>query len=112
MTLFEGLLVGHLVGDYLLQTRWMAEKKVSMWPPLLVHGAVYTAAVTLLALLAGRLLPLSAIALIFFSHIFLDNRFFVEFWTKKVTRAENTEWLKIMVDQTWHIVILALVTLI
>jgi hypothetical protein len=112
MTLFEWRLVGHFVGDYLFQTSWMADKKVNMWTPLVIHSAVYTAAVTLLALPAGKLLPPLAIALIFFSHILLDRRFFVEFWIKKVTRAENTEWLKVVIDQTWHIVILALVTLI
>lgn len=37
MTLFECLLVGHLVGDYLLQNGWMAEGKTTRWVPLLVH---------------------------------------------------------------------------
>lgn len=107
MTLFEWLLVGHLVGDYLLQTRWMAEKKAEEWYPLVVHCAVYTAAVFLLALPAGGLSPPAA-ALIFFGHLLLDKRAFVNFWAHKITCSENSSWLKIMIDQSWHVIVLAL----
>lgn len=111
MSLFEWLLVGHLVGDYLLQTRWMADNKADNLVPLLMHCSIYTAAVTALSLLKGGISPVS-IALILVSHIFLDKRFFVKFWTLKVTRSEDSAWLKVMVDQSWHIIILAVVSLI
>lgn len=111
MTLFDWLLIGHLVGDYLLQTRWMAERKASEWLPLLAHCAAYTAVVTLLALPAGGL-SLPAAALVFCSHLLLDRRELVNFWAQKITRSENSGWLKIMLDQAWHVVILALATLL
>ena len=37
----EGLLA-HLVGDYLLQSHWMATEKVKRWWPALAHGVAYT----------------------------------------------------------------------
>jgi hypothetical protein len=38
-----GLLLAHLVGDYVLQSHWMATAKTSAWWPALVHAGVYTA---------------------------------------------------------------------
>lgn len=37
----EGL-IAHLVGDYILQSHWMATEKVKRWFPALVHGVAYT----------------------------------------------------------------------
>ncbi len=46
------MLLGHLVGDYLLQSRWMARTKSAHgWPGILasvLHAAIYTASVCLL----------------------------------------------------------------
>ena len=110
MTLFEWLLLGHLVGDFLLQTRWMAERKTTQWYPMVVHCTVYTAVVSLFARAAGGL-PL-AVAFIFVSHLFLDKRKFAEFWVKNLNGSENSNWLKIMIDQVWHLLALAVATLI
>jgi NhaP-type Na+/H+ or K+/H+ antiporter len=110
MVLFNWLLIGHVIGDFILQTRWMAEKKSSEWLPLLMHSAVYTAAVTTLALLAKGL-SIWGILIVFVSHVLLDQRKFVYLWAEKVTGTENSDWLKIALDQSWHIVILGLVTL-
>lgn len=109
MTLFSWLLVGHLVGDFVLQTRWMAERKATQWLPLMAHCLLYTLVIVLFALPAGGL-SLPAVALVFFSHAVLDRRFFVDFWARRVTGAQDTPWLKVMLDQTWHIVVLAVTT--
>jgi len=111
MTLFEWLLVGHLVGDFLLQNRWMAEKKTRYWVPLLIHCSVYTLAVSLLALSAGGI-SWTGIVLIFAAHIILDRRKFVDFWANHITNAADIPWLKIMIDQSWHLVVLAAATLV
>lgn len=34
--------LAHLVGDYLLQSHWMATEKTKRWWPAIVHGLVYT----------------------------------------------------------------------
>lgn len=111
MEIFSWLIVGHLVGDFLLQSNWMAINKTRNLLPLVVHSLVYTGAVGLFALLGGGL-SLPALAIIFIFHILLDNRVFVGLWVKHINGAEDILWLRIMVDQSWHILILALVTLI
>jgi hypothetical protein len=87
------------------------QKKTKELLPLFVHSTVYTATVALLALLAGGL-SWWGIGLIFISHLVLDQRKFIEFWAQKITGTINIDWLKIMLDQSWHILILALATLI
>lgn len=111
MELFDWLLVGHLVGDFILQTRWMAEKKAKETLPLITHSAVYTLAVALFALLAGGL-SWWGMGLIFICHVILDQRAFIDYWAAKVNGNTNIDWLKITLDQSWHILILALATLI
>ncbi|MGD0153180.1 MAG: DUF3307 domain-containing protein [Thermacetogeniaceae bacterium] len=107
MTLFDCLLVGHLIGDFLLQNRWMAENKSTHFLPLLVHTAVYTAAVSLMALIAGGL-SWQGITLIFLTHFLLDRRGIVAFWTRYITVSNSSPWLVTMIDQTWHVVVLVI----
>lgn len=111
MTVFNYLLIGHLIGDYLFQTRWMAMFKATKWVPLFVHSVVYTVSVTVIAYLEVGWLPVGAIALLFLSHLFLDRRIFVVWWVKHIMRAEgkDAKWLSIMVDQIFHLIILGAV---
>ena len=51
MGLFNWLLVGHLVGDYILQTSWM-QKKTKEWLPLIVHSMVYTVTVSITGIIS------------------------------------------------------------
>jgi hypothetical protein len=111
MALFDWLLVGHLVGDFLLQPRWMAERKERETLPLVIHCVVYTVVVAIFAQLAGGL-SISAVVLVFFSHLFLDRRVFVDFWAHKVTGSGDSNWLKVIYDQTWHLIVLVIATLI
>lgn len=111
MGLFNWLLVGHFVGDFILQTRWMADKKAKELMPLIIHSAVYTITIALFSLLANGL-SWWGIGLIFICHLILDQRAFVDFWAVKVNGNTNIDWLKITLDQSWHILILALATLI
>jgi hypothetical protein len=117
MNLFAWLFTGHLAGDFLLQTRWMAERKAQEWSPLVVHAALYTAVVALLGLLGGGLSP-AGIAFLFLTHLILDRRTFVNWWSVLVSEhgASNAgdgtpEWLRIVLDQSFHVVALALATL-
>lgn len=109
MSQFDYLLIGHLIGDFLLQTSWMAKNKATKWLPLIVHVTVYTCVVTISGITSGGL-SLLAIALIFISHVFLDRRTFVAFWVSKVQTAKGPEqtWLCIVADQIFHIIILAM----
>jgi hypothetical protein len=111
MTLFDWLIAGHLIGDFIFQNRWMAEGKVQAWTPLLVHSAVYTGSVALVALMAGGL-SLSGILIIFLAHILQDRRVVIRFWAERVTQGSDVPWLMVMLDQSWHVVFLAIATLV
>jgi hypothetical protein len=103
------MLIGHLIGDYLFQTSWMASNKAKQWIPLLVHSVVYTIIVTTVVYLGYGLLPFLAIILILGSHIILDRRTFVQWWVKNVMNSNDKEagWLMIMADQIFHLIILS-----
>ena len=45
LTFFESLLLGHLIGDYILQNNWMAQRKGAHYFPCIVHCVLYTLAV-------------------------------------------------------------------
>lgn len=109
MNQFDWLLIGHLVGDYLFQTGWMATNKMKRWSALLVHSAVYTIVIYGFGLLSGGLSP-AAIALVFVSHVFIDKGFFVVTWTKYIQTPPPSEfkWLTIVADQTFHLIILGI----
>ncbi len=111
MNLFSWLLIGHLVGDYIFQIRWMADNKSSHLLPLFVHSIVYSGIVALFALLKGGL-SWYGITLIVLAHIILDQRKFIDFWAKAITGTDQIQWLKIALDQSWHILVLGLATLL
>ena len=71
------LILGHLVGDYVLQNHWMALNKKEEWLPCIVHCLVYTGAVCLFTapeLFAWKWhIFVPAIVLIFLSHFVLDR---------------------------------------
>ncbi len=60
-------LLAHLAGDYILQSRWMAEEKTKSWTPAIVHGLVYTLP---FALITTNLVALSVIAS---THVLIDH---------------------------------------
>ena len=111
MTIFNFLLLGHLIGDYLLQTRWMAMNKSKQWLPLTVHCLIYTIVLIGSSGLYGAVLPIGAIALIFVSHLFLDRRTFVVWWVRHIMGTPDAEssWLTIVCDQVFHLIILGVV---
>lgn len=112
MSIFDVLLLGHLVGDFLFQTNWMARLKSSRWDALAVHAAVYTACVWAAAGLGGATLGALPVVLLFVSHVVLDQRAFVRWWARTVggiSRAED-QWLLVVIDQVFHLLILAAVS--
>ncbi len=112
MTLFAWLLIGHLLGDWLLQNDWMAQGKQRSWINRagLTHFSLYTAAV----LTAGRLWiwrdrPLGQLIAIgvsiFATHWFIDAGRLAECWAR-FYRQSNSEAVRLMVDQTLHLLVL------
>ena len=75
-------LVAHAVGDYLLQSEWMAQEKTKRSLPALVHCAVYL----LPFLLITQSLP--ALAVIFGTHFVIDRWHLARY----VAWAKNRPW--------------------
>lgn len=109
--LLTWLIVGHMVGDFLFQTRWMAEQKAVQWDALLIHCFLYTLIIALFALPAGGLTWWSLL-IILVAHMVLDRRGFTRWWLKNVNKSDGTFWLMIVHDQSWHLLVLAIIVLL
>ena len=80
----------HFVGDYLIQTNWMANEKVKRWVPAVAHGVTYT----LPFLLLTRSIP--ALLVICLTHIVIDHyrlaKHFI--WAKNLlSPRERVGWI-------------------
>lgn len=98
------IILGHLVGDYLLQSDWMAlnKKKVGVegWIPCLIHCLIWTIS---MILFIGKLNIILFLGL-FLSHLILDRTNLVV-WLLNATRImpNPATWKVIIVDNTLHL---------
>lgn len=115
-------LLAHFVGDYILQTHYMATQKTSRWLPAILHGITYT----LPFLFATH--SVAALLVIGLTHIVIDRfrlarhlMWFKNQFAPKEFRPERSElkttgypastpawlsvWLMIIADNTTHVVI-------
>lgn len=103
------LVVLHSVGDWLLQTDWMAKGKDKRWPPLVAHVAVWTACMLPAAVWLFDPLWLLWLA---GTHLVLDGTGFVRWWMTAVKRVPQADlrgsawWLAVVVDQVFHLLTL------
>jgi hypothetical protein len=115
MSLFDWLLVAHLVGDFLLQSNSMARYKVTSWPWMMRHIGYYMAVVAIpvvaYAIQHGLALWLVVLALAFVAvtHIIMDRRDLVRRWMRFAGITAKDAWLSIVADQVFHILSLAVV---
>lgn len=99
-------IIGHLVGDYLLQNDWMALNKKQRSLPCAVHCTLWTASVCCFA----GWTSLVVIAALFTLHFIQDRTTIVLFWMTRVNRQPKftqppmAPWSLIVVDNVWHIV--------
>ncbi|MDQ0482167.1 DUF3307 domain-containing protein [Guptibacillus hwajinpoensis] len=111
MTPFEYLFIAHLVGDYLFQTKWMALHKHNKWLPLFVHVSIYTFVIGITAWLSFGGLSILQLGFVFITHLFLDRRTFVVWWTTVIMQNSDpsSRWLTIIVDQIFHLLVIAII---
>jgi hypothetical protein len=115
MSLFDWLLVGHLIGDFLLQTDRMARYKAQNWSWMLKHVGIYLAVILIVvgAYVMNHPVPLwvVGVALLFVggTHIVLDRRTFTLWWMRRLGVSSDLTWLPIVADQIFHILVLAVV---
>lgn len=104
------LLVGHLVGDYILQNDWQALNKKQRSLPCLVHCLLYTFAVWVCS--CGSV-TCPGLLLIFATHFAIDRTQLISWWMGFNNQAgfrDNLKpWSSIVVDNVWHILILWIV---
>lgn len=115
MTLFEGLVLAHIIGDWLLQTEWQAENKRHDWGALLIHLALYHSVVAAVLVLGFKVtgLPLLwAVTFLVVTHAVLDRRSTLT-WIMRALRLTVSRppdrWMTIAVDQSIHLLLLGLV---
>jgi hypothetical protein len=115
MSLFDWLLVGHLVGDFLLQSDGIATHKDRSWSWMLRHVGLYLSviAVPLTAYALAHAVPLwlvgVVLAFVAGTHVVLDRRGFTQAWMRLINISNDHSWLPIMVDQVFHVLVLAVV---
>ncbi len=98
-------IIGHLIGDYLLQNDWMALNKKRMLVPCLVHCSIWTA---LVCSIAGWW-SLPAIGFLFVTHFIQDHTTIIRKWMSLIGQdafatGPCAPWSIIIVDNVWHIV--------
>jgi hypothetical protein len=116
-TALLGAIIGHLVGDYLLQNDWMANnKKKSSWP-CAIHCVLWTVAVLFFSgwgaeYATGWKGVIIGQALLW-SHFVQDRTQIIGWWMRlkwkdqtKFAEAPMAPWSLIVVDNVWHIVAL------
>lgn len=81
-----GILLAHLVGDYLCQSHWMATEKTRRWWPAIAHGVTYT-----LPFLIVTRSP-AALVVICLTHIVIDRYRLARYvvWAKNQLGAKRT----------------------
>lgn len=96
-------IVGHLVGDYLLQNDWMALNKKAATFACSVHCAIWA---TVVCLMAGW--PLVVFAVLFALHFTQDRTNVVQWYMRTIGQQQFmtgpcSPWSIIVVDNVWHI---------
>lgn len=104
-------IIGHLVGDYLLQNDWMAMNKKKSGFPCVVHCFIWASSVCLFA----GWHPLCWL-LLFITHFIQDRTQIITWWMRlkwkdqsKFAEPPMAPWSIVVVDNVWHIVTLYLV---
>jgi len=110
--IFIYLLVAHLVGDWLIQTHWMATEKSKSLPPLLAHIVTYHIFIFAALCLAGVPLVTNILATLGLAatHAFLDNRRFEIWWLRKIKKFKEKEipiWLLLGITTTFRSTLLS-----
>lgn len=99
-------IIGHLVGDYLLQNDWMARNKKSVSWICLIHCVLWTNSVCLFSGCRDHWVWLILLA----THFLQDRTTIIRkfmYWAGQeqfATDEKLSPWSIIVVDNVWHIV--------
>lgn len=105
----ELILLGHIIGDFYVQTDKIAEKKKVLMKYMILHCFIYTIVIGVgfYVLIRDIVGTLVISGIIFLSHLIID--LIKRKYDRKVTKYE---YINFLIDQTIHIVALFLISLI
>lgn len=110
-----GLLVGHLLGDYILQDDWMARHKTSVSFICFLHCLLYTWAVWACSF---WWMPLWGLAVCLAVHFPIDRWCLAKKWMDNVSGQSAfasgplAPWSIVVVDNTFHVLTLFIIGLV
>ncbi len=95
--------LGHMVGDYIFQTDWMAENKKYKTLPCAIHSAIWSACVVLFAGWGWL-----AFLILFAIHFTQDRTTLVRKWMKFIGQdhfatGPYAPWSMVIIDNTFHL---------
>ena len=108
MDILKLLLIGHLIGDFFLQSVKLVEKKQKSIKYLFVHTIVYTLIVTLVLLLFCNIWET-----ILWSFLILVSHFLIDYFWIKFTKKFNNNlfaFWSFIVDQVIHTLLLLIIS--
>lgn len=113
MTLFEYLILAHVLGDWILQNEWQAMHKRERWRALVSHVVVYHALILGVLLWRegpGRPMIYAVVAGLFLTHAVLDRYTVVPLMRllRINGQRESDRLLELAVDQSVHVLLLGL----
>jgi hypothetical protein len=103
LSFFLRLLLGHLIGDFVLQPYWLVLAKRNGWPGLFIHVGVVT---LITAILVWAAIPLwwMWVIVLYLGHLFIDQ--FRTFVFTDNTKGKGL--LLLILDQLAHVILIAL----
>lgn len=111
-----GWLVGHFVGDFLLQNDWLAKEKKNSDIVCALHVFIYTTMVMLFTGWSNHDLAPHIFLMIAIPHFLIDRGQFVskymDFMGQDEFKKHLAPWSMIWVDQSFHFLCLYLVSLL
>jgi hypothetical protein len=95
--------IGHMVGDYIFQTDWMAQNKKTQTLPCLIHSVIWAASVTIFA--GWGWIAFAALLVI---HFIQDRTYIVRKWMHVIGQDQfatgnYAPWSMVIIDNTFHL---------
>lgn len=111
------LILGHLIGDYILQSDWMAinkkQKGLKGLTACIIHCLIWSVSVYLFAFNDIASHKLIVFVLVFLSHFILDRTNFVKWYCNTTRIMPNPAiWKLFIVDNTLHLLMIYIIHLI
>lgn len=101
------MILAHFVGDYVLQSNFLAQTKGKEWYNMLVHCVLYTGSVGWVLIKWTDGLPFCGLLWVFVSHWFIDSWKCRELEKNKSSTPDgHIEKTYLYIDQLYHFIVL------